>query len=256
MLSLTNDVLMDLLAKKGLSQLDKVLLLLYGYPGPQAYVHIRGLAFKLGASEIENWNLAQILARSKGFAVEIPIDPPYSNHPNAPHRGWILTLSGKKYLEEKYLADQANPIKEAAQVLRAHLGKIADVDTRAFVEESIGCLEAGLLRSAVVMSWVGAISILYDHVLANRLVDFNVRASQVKKDWKPAVTKDDLAKMKEADFLDILAYLSIIGGNIKEDLKSCLNLRNSCGHPSSYKVGKHKVGAHIDSLILNVYERF
>jgi hypothetical protein len=145
----------------------------------------------------------------------------------------------------------------AANNLKPHLLKIVDADTRAFIEEAINCFEAGLYRSAVVMSWIGAVSILYDHVIANKINEFNIEAVSRNPKWKTAQTKDDLALMKESDFLDMLSTLSIIGKNVKEQLKnSCLSLRNSCGHPNSFKVGRITAESHLEILLLNVYDVF
>ena len=46
----------------------------------------------------------------------------------------------------------------------------------------------------------------------------------------------------------------MIGKNVKDELESCLKLRNACGHPNSLKIGEHRVASHIESLILNVYD--
>jgi Homing endonuclease associated repeat len=144
-----------------------------------------------------------------------------------------------------------------ANNLKPHLLKINDDDTRAFVEEAIDCFEAGLYRSSVVMSWIGAISILYDYVIKNKLNEFNLESARRNSKWKDAQTKDDLSLMKESDFLDILVTLSIIGKNVKEQLKNnCLGLRNSCGHPNSFKVGRSMAESHLEMLLLNIYDIF
>lgn len=148
-------------------------------------------------------------------------------------------------------------VQSLANNLKPHLLKINDADTKAFVEEAIDCFEAGLYRSAVVMSWIGAISTLYDYIINNKLIEFNIEAVNRNQRWKPAQTKDDLALMKESDFLDILAALSIIGKNVKEQLKNnCLGLRNSCGHPNSFQVGRSMTESHLEMLLLNVYDAF
>jgi hypothetical protein len=158
--------------------------------------------------------------------------------------------SGSHKKNEQVLQGSANNLKP-------HLLKINDADTQAFVEEAIDCFEAGLYRSAVVMSWIGAISILYDYVVRNKLNEFNIEATKRNPKWKSAQTKDDLALMKESDFLDVLAALSIIGKNVKEQLKNnCLGLRNSCGHPNSFKVGRSMAESHLEILLLNVYDVF
>jgi hypothetical protein len=141
--------------------------------------------------------------------------------------------------------------------LRKELARIKDSDTRAFVDEAVSCLERDLKRAAVVLSWVGAVSVLYDHVVAHKLAAFNAEASRRDNKWRTATTKDDLLRMKEADFLDILTAISVLGKNVKEHLKNtCLNLRNSSGHPNSFRFGKHTVEAHLEALILNVFQKF
>jgi len=67
---------------------------------------------------------------------------------------------------------------------------------------------------------------------------------------------DDLATIKEYDFLQIICAISIIGKNVKQELEQCLQLRNACAHPNSLDIGARKVSAHLEILILNVYQKF
>lgn len=62
--------------------------------------------------------------------------------------------------------------------------------------------------------------------------------------------------MKESIFLDILESISVIGNDVKKELKKCLDLRNSCGHPNSLVIGENRVAAHVEILILNVFSKF
>jgi hypothetical protein len=77
--------------------------------------------------------------------------------------------------------------------LRGHLGNIKDETTRAFVEEAINCYEAGLHRSAIVMSWIAAVDVLYQKVTANHLAAFNHEAKAANAKWKDAVNADGCA---------------------------------------------------------------
>lgn len=140
--------------------------------------------------------------------------------------------------------------------LRRHLTNIKDDNTRAFVEEAIGCYEHEFYRSGVIMSWVAAIYVLQQEVLLHHLTAFNVEAKRVDARWKTAKTVDDLSLMKESEFLNRLAALSIIGKNTKTELKQCLDLRNGCGHPNSFKLGPNAVARHLEMLLLNVFEKF
>jgi hypothetical protein len=123
------------------------------------------------------------------------------------------------------------------------------------VSEAIGCLEARLLRAAVVLSWVGAVSQLYEHVVKAFLPLFNTEATRRDSKWRPAATPDDLVRMKEFDFLNVLEAISVIGKNVKQELQQCLALRNACGHPNSLSLGEARVASHIETLILNVYTK-
>ena len=62
--------------------------------------------------------------------------------------------------------------------------------------------------------------------------------------------------MKADTFLDILQAISVIGKNVKQELKKGLTLRNGCGHPNSLKLAEHKVSSHIEDLMLNVFAVF
>jgi len=235
--------LKNILSKDDLSRRDKLLSIL-AYKGntEKKIKDIRELAINFGLIEAKKWNITQILRDSKGLVVRLP-------------KGWIITEKGRKYLRELGLLD-VPPAQEYYTELRKNLKNISEENTREFLEEAIKALEFGLLRSAVVLSWAGAISILYDVVLKNHLHAFNTEAKSRNPKWKPAKTADDLAKLKEHEFLQILAAISIIGKNTKTELEQCLKLRNSCGHPSSLKIGPHRVASHIEILMLNVYKKF
>ena len=139
--------------------------------------------------------------------------------------------------------------------LRAHLPNIKDEEARAFVGEAITCFEHELYRSAVVMSWLAAVRILYAHVHEHWLKEFNDEAKRIDPKWKPAKTTDDLGRMKERDFLDRIAALSIIGKNVKQELERCLERRNGCGHPNSLKLSQNTAAHHIEVLLMNVIDK-
>ncbi len=204
---------------------------------------MRDLAVSLGLRAAKGWNVSRYLLAAKGLAIRTTA-------------GWELTSAGKEHI-----AKVSGPILPSVtglviSGLRKQLGAISSGPTKAFVEEAIKALEAGLFRSAIVLSWVGGLAVLYDHVVANSLGDFNAEASRRDTKWKVASTSDDLARMKEYDFLQVLAAISVIGKSVKDELEVCLKLRNGCGHPNSLLVGEHKASAHIETLIQNVFARY
>lgn len=236
--------LRNLLNANGRSNHDRTLLCLALTPlRGRTNSEICRIAKEAGWSRVRSSTVATGLSRAKGLAIRTP-------------DGWHLTDQGKAHIAALAESRLSKRTPATASQLRNHLLKITDSDTRAFVEEAVACYEYGLYRSAVVMSWVGAVALLYDHVVANKLAEFNSEASRRNSKWKVAKTADDLALMKEYDFLQVLQAISVIGKSTKAELEHCLTSRNGCGHPNSYKIAESKVAAHVEALLLNVYERF
>lgn len=229
---------------RDLPRLDKLLLVLATFEKPCSPKSIKERARAGGLRAAEKWNISSTLGRSEGLAIGTP-------------EGWELSNMGKSHLNRLGVSEVSAAAIEVAADLRRHLDRLNDGQTREFVEEAIKCHEAGLYRSAVVMSWLGAVDVLHKYVHANLLVEFNVEASKVHgKKWRAAISTDDLGRMAEGEFLERLAALSVLGKNVKTDLKTCLDRRNGCGHPNSLRVSTNQSAAHIETLLLNVFEKF
>jgi hypothetical protein len=241
---LSIEALKDLLHMEGISNHNRMLLCLAADPlGPRTIAQVIEIAEVAGLRNARTMNASGYLSRAKGLAIRTP-------------NGWELTTKGKAHVGSITAPFVGGAVNAVATSLRAALASISDAQTRAFAEEAVQCFEKHLFRAAVVLSWVGAVAVLYDHVIANRLTDFNAEALKRDTKWKAAKTKDDLGKLKEYDFLQIIAALGIITKNVKEELEACLKFRNACGHPTSLKFGENRVSGHIETLILNVFSVF
>jgi hypothetical protein len=200
---------------------------------------IREIASGAGLREAQRWNISDLLRRSEGCAIRTP-------------NGWEL----REFPESlKHLRRSQSATGGTLHRLRNRLSNISE-PSRSFIEEAVACLEHDLYRSAVVLSWVGAVALLFDHVISHKLNEFNTAAGIRLSKWRPAVTADDLARIKETEFLDVLEAISVIGKSVKKQLINCLDLRNGCGHPNSLRIADHTAAAHIEVLLLNVYTRF
>jgi hypothetical protein len=237
------ETLKDLLARIDLSNREKVLVCLAVEPiAPKKVEELRSLASDAGLRAIGKWNVSDYLSKSKGLAIRTS-------------SGWELTGAGKSHV-----ASVIGPLLPSVSVLvvsalRNQLSLISSADAQSFVAETIKCLEAKLHRAAIVTSWVGAVAMLYDTVMKAHLKDFNTEALKRDTKWREAKSADDLARMKEFDFLQILPAIGVIGKNVKDELEVCLKLRNGCGHPNSLVVGEHKASAHVETLIQNVFAK-
>lgn len=243
---LSQDWLIDLLHRPELSITDKLLgVLLDSESSEKTVDEIRATCLPIHPKLTNYASLSTFLqsARKQGRVAMV-------------NGKWRLLQAGRDYLSTKGVSSPS-VLTRPQEDIRVYLSKISNPEIRSFVQETMLCLEAGALRAAVVMSWVGAVAILYEHVLKHHLTDFNQEAKRRNlQKGKDATTLDNLAAMKESDFLDVLEGINVFGKNTKQELQSCLQRRNGCGHPNTHIIGAQTVAHHIEVLILCVYSKF
>lgn len=236
--------LKQLLHHQDFSRLEKLLFCLaVDADSPKSVKQVRGLATEAGLTAAKKWNVSGILASSKGLAIRTS-------------GGWELSPQGRAQVGALGGSLVVSPATHVAASLRRHLKSISNPDVEAFLTEAIGCYEHDFYRAAVVLSWVGAISLLQEFVVQNHLKQFNAEAKRRNPKWKDVKNRDGLSRIKEYDFLQILEAISVFGKGAKQELEKRLQLRNSCGHPDTLKIGENAVAAHIEVLILNVFAKF
>jgi hypothetical protein len=240
---LNEDSLKHLTPKSEFTRLDKLLFCLaVDVDRAKQVKEIREIA-QTGGLRTKTWNISQILGNSRGLAIRTPA-------------GWELSPDGRAHVARIAGSLVLGPPPKVAANLRRHLANVSDPLTESFVTEAITCYEMGLHRAAVVLSWAGAVSILQEYIIQNKLAEFNAEARRRDARWKDAKKRDDLSQMKEFDFLQILAGISVIGKSVKQELEKRLQLRNACGHPNALRISDHTVAAHIEILILNIFSQF
>jgi hypothetical protein len=242
---LTTEQLKQAVHRTGITKTDSALMCVAaaGEMGaPTATV--RKLAVEAGVKGAKKINFSAHLSAAEDKVFKTP-------------SGWELTPEGRKYIAS--LAAKGlviSPAATEAQALRNLLPKLKNADARAFLTEAVVCAEQSLFRAAVVLSWVGAVALLYDEAVSNYLPAVNAEAAKRDPKWKPAKSADDLGRLKEAVFIEIGSVVGMFGKNVKQELEGCLKLRNGCGHPNSLKLGANKVAAHLETLALNVFAAF
>lgn len=240
---LTSDELKTLLFEE-LSRSDKLLLLLTSFDTPCGVQCIRKKAYDLGYRKISKWNISDILSRTNGRAVNTK-------------DGWEITKRGRDRLGEIGF-DLSRPRKLAvAHQLRECIARTHDSQIRSFIIEAITCFEYGLFRSAIIMSWIGAIAILRDEVRKRHIEEFNKFIRERSKSKKDQVNFSRyLDQVRDSEFVDILFGISMIDKSVQVKLKHCLDNRNQCSHPNNLCIGENTVASHLEILILNVYDHY
>lgn len=236
--------LKDLLSSEDISNTEKVLICLAtDNATPKEGKEIKHLASSHGLNKIYKWNITAYLNTCGRDVIKIG-------------NKWELTTSGKQRVLDLLGSNASTPPTVIASNIRKHLSLIKNMDVKNYVTEAIECFEARHYRACVILSWIGAISLLQEYVFRNCLMDFNNDAQIRFKDWKIAKTTDDIGRMKEHHFLIVLEAISVLGKNVKQELEKCLNLRNGCGHPNSLQIADSIAAAHLETLMLNVFSKF
>ena len=232
-----------------ISKKDRILLILsLDDFSPKTTKEIKDIGSNLGLTEIYRWNVSQILSNYPDLVLSIS-------------RTWNISSKGREYIES-LVNDKSNSSDDIPELdfIDDLTSQVSDEYIKNFINEAIGCFKAGFYRASIVLAWEGAISVLYDYVIKNRLADFNIEATRRFQNrnnrWKPARNYDDLTNMKESEFLEVLVVLSIIGNDVKKELLHKLTMRNSCGHPNSLSIGKLTVGFYLEFLVKNVFQKF
>ena len=205
---------------------------------------LKSMAVSLGNPEMRAVNVSAFLVSAKPRVTKLA-------------DGWILTTSGRDYVRNTYFSVSTGAVHTVAPKLRSYIAAISQADTKRFLEEAVACFEGHHYRAAVVLTWVGAVSMLQDYVMTHKLAEFNLEAGRRDSRWRNVTVKDGLSRMQEHDFLEVLHAISVIGKNVKQQLQNqCLNLRNACGHPNSLIIGEHTAAAHIEILVQNIFGKF
>ena len=246
-----SEQLKDLLHTARLPRRDALALILASQNGqPIQTTEIIKIGKDSGIRNISTWNVTQYLNSNKTFFVKLPT-------------GWILGPNGRPHIDALVAKITGGQPAVVSHSLRLLIPKLSNEEAKAFVGEAISCYEAKCYRAAVVLSWVGAVAVLHNHIITHHLVTFNAEMSarRAKRNppetWKLAKNTDDLALMSEGELLEVLAAVSVIGKSVKELLKNqCLGLRNGCGHPNSVQPGENMVAAHLEILINHIFTKF
>ncbi len=196
--------------------------------------------------------------------------------PPASFGAYFKTLTDKKELlkagtgyklshKVREQLDAAYGTSEITMTINALLtdlaGKLPDMAERVYYQEALLCYNGGSRRAAVVMTWNIAYSHLCDHILKNRLADFNARwvlsmPNAHKNKTKIIAVMDDFNDhLKESEVLAVCRDGNIITKNIYNIMHAALGRRNAAAHPNAVIIDQLQADAYIKDLIENVVLR-
>lgn len=171
----------------------------------------------------------------------------------------LRLLPGLRELQDTY----AQPITDTSrQAPAVALHSLRDAAANApavyrdYLDEAIDCYESGAYRGAVLMVWSATVEHLYSVIegysCGIKLMESeNVRRFGNSANYKRIRRKNDLLHLNDGNFLQLCEDAGLFNKSAKTVLTERLGLRNRCGHPSGYTVGREETVVFVESLILN-----
>jgi len=231
------------LARRDVSKTDKYLLIVAMHDGPMKVNDIRAVARQNGWRDGANSVPGAFLKQTRS-AIYLP-------------NGWTVTEACKRSLVDRGLMNPIGVLTPVTEALEKYVTDVHDPDRARFVEEAIQCVKNKAFRSAIVLSWVGSVYLLYQHILTHKLAEFNQEGRRRFQKWSDVLNVDGLATaVAESVFLNMLEHIGVLTKAEQKELQNCLDRRNTAGHPNSASFEEVTVGAHIHELISKVYSKF
>lgn len=171
--------------------------------------------------------------------------------------GWIQRLSE---FQEAHRLPVTNIAKQAPAVALHSLrdaAALAPANYRAYLDEAIDCYENGAYRGAVLMVWAATVEHVYSTIERKQsgfktLEKHNAARFGQSGAYKKIRKKDDLLYLSDQNFFLICEDAGVFNKNARALLTERLTLRNRCGHPTGYVVGREEAVVFIESLLLNI----
>lgn len=150
------------------------------------------------------------------------------------------------------------PLRTKSPVLESSLlrllNHIADEDERDYIREALHCLSIDARRAAIVLGWIGAMWSLHKRIETKGFSVFNKcyeeRYSKSGKRGTKTIKKiEDFEYYPDNEVLLVSEDMGILDRGERRILEKCLELRNTCGHPSKYVPGPSETSVFFERLV-------
>jgi hypothetical protein len=220
--------------------LTKLLAILANFENPASIAQVKDRAKDAGFKIPKPWNVSTTLTRAHGKAIRTPL-------------GWELQPVGQQHLSDHGIQIDSAPLSKAKIALNKLVEEVNEKALRSYLYEVTSAFDANMYRSAIVMSWLAAIFVLQQDLIAMHLKQFNDEMTKVNSSLKKIQRIDQLGSVKESEQLVRMCAIGMFSKSIKKELESCLDRRNSCGHPTDVQYGHATAEHHIEILLNNVF---
>ena len=122
-------------------------------------------------------------------------------------------------------------------------------DEKEYLREALSCFRVGALRAGIVFSWVACMRFIQNKCIVKGYNPINSALQKLNASAKKIKGIEDFETLKDFTILSIAFELGVISKHQKSQLENNLDLRNHCGHPSSYEPEINKAKAFIEDIV-------
>ena len=173
----------------------------------------------------------------------------------------IIITKTESELLHRFIKGSA--IQTIGDTLRKLVQPIADTELLKYLDESIRCAETNCVRASVVLAWCAVAHMVHKKLTSLGFATLNAEFARMKADkglMFRTFTKDyvfstepDVQEAADAHLILLCRFLTYLDDTQYKHLKSALDLRNGCGHPTGYQPDPVKLQAYyadITQLVL------
>jgi hypothetical protein len=127
-----------------------------------------------------------------------------------------------------------------------------------YLDESIRCAKTNCIKASVVLAWCAVAFKIHQKLASLTMPVLTAEFAKMKADKSlmfRTFTKDytfttalDVQEAADAHLILMCRFLTYLDDTQYKHLKSALDLRNGCGHPSGYQPGPVKLQAYYSDI--------
>lgn len=183
--------------------------------------------------------------------------------PKKQYKAFLKVIIERTESELLHKFIKGSAIQTVGDSLRKLVQPIADPELLKYLDESIRCAETNCVRASVVLAWCAVAHMIHKKLTSLGVPTLNAEFAKMKADkglMFKAFTKDyvfatepDVQEAADAHLILLCRFLTYLDDTQYKHLKSALDLRNGCGHPTGYQPDPVKLQAYyadITQLVL------
>lgn len=165
--------------------------------------------------------------------------------PKKQYKSCLKTIVSKSETELLHKYIKASAISGIGDPLRKLVQPISDPKLLQYLDESIRCAETNCIRASAVLAWCAVAHKVHAKLGSLGIPQLNAEFQKMKTDKgllfktfsKDYVftTTNDIPEAADAHLILMCRFLTYLDDTQYKRLKSALDLRNGCGHPTGYQ---------------------